>query len=282
MGVWRLPLNLFSPNTHHSVCYTGNADFHGLAPILEIDKIARASSGLAISLPISLAILTIFSTSLTLEARELSGIYKLSSRPIRTCPPNTIAAVESGICAFPIPATVHVESDGILSDKNSRFLILPGAFIPFLIFVHANNLAAGANLLAPSAMLADVIDYDILKTGTNRAAQYYSIMTLMAKCSMALGGAAGFYVLGLFGYDIAATAHTETTVLGLHIIYVGLPCLGGIILSYLAWIFPLDSRRHAIIRKRIEQRALRAERSQDKTQEKATLKEESPNDTKPA
>ena len=123
------------------------------------------------------------------------------------------------------------------------------------------TIAFGALNIVPVPMMADIIDYDILKTGANRSAQYISTLTLMTKCNAAFGGAVGFFLLGFFGFDPKSTTHTPEAVNALMFTYVAIPFILQISAAILAWRFPIDERRQKIIRKRIEQRALRAEKN---------------------
>ncbi len=47
---------------------------------------------------------------------------------------------------------------------------------------------------------------------------------------------------------------------GLLFTYLGLPLIFGLTAAWIIWGFPIDARRHAVIRKRIEQRAIRKAR----------------------
>ena len=67
-------------------------------------------------------------------------------------------------------------------------------------------------------------------------------------------------LIAVFGYT--ADAVVEGTVkFGLLFTYLGLPLIFGLTAALIIWNFPIDARRHAIIRKRIEQRAERKARA---------------------
>ena len=111
----------------------------------------------------------------------------------------------------------------------------------------------GASYIAPMAILGDVIDYDILKTGKNKAASFAALNSLLVKISNALGIAVALPTLGLFGYVMGVEADFTAWV-GLMIAYVGIPGVTYAIASWLIWFFPIDARRHSIIVRRIETR----------------------------
>jgi len=140
--------------------------------------------------------------------------------------------------------------------------IQPGesALIPFLILTGVRAMAYAGNYVVPMALLGDVIDYDILKTGVNRSANYFAALALIGKISAALGSGLGFIIIGAFGYTVAGP-NSDFANDGLKFTALILPALTGGIGGLIYWFFPLDHRRHSIIRKRIEARVERAERA---------------------
>src|SRR5262249_25002150 len=48
----------------------------------------------------------------------------------------------------------------------------------------------------PYSIMGDVIDYDELKTGSNRSANYSAILLLAIRLQVAIGGAIAFWILG--------------------------------------------------------------------------------------
>ena len=117
-----------------------------------------------------------------------------------------------------------------------------------------------AGYVAPAAMIGDVIDYDTLKTGTNRSAQYYALLTLVSKASGAAGAGLGFLILHLFHYDATKTIHDATSVFGIKFV-ISFPAVLLLLVAIVVWFFPIDKRRQRIIKRRIESRAKRAQRA---------------------
>ncbi|MEI9997478.1 MAG: MFS transporter [Rhizomicrobium sp.] len=142
------------------------------------------------------------------------------------------------------------------------FAIRPGAaaFVPFMVLTVVNGFMSGSALVVPAAMLSDVIDYDLLKSGVNRAGNYFSFLILLSKIESAIGASLAFFVLGLFHYDPkGANGHWEA--MGLMLAFGGVPGVLSAIAAAFAWVYPLDARRQASIRRRIEQRAAREGRA---------------------
>ena len=83
------------------------------------------------------------------------------------------------------------------------------SFVPALILITISGFADAVSRVASDAIVGDIVDYDELKTGSNRAANYYALKALVTKANVALGGGLAFLSIGLFGYDrrrLSATA----------------------------------------------------------------------------
>ena len=122
-----------------------------------------------------------------------------------------------------------------------------------LVIVQA-FLMAPANFL-PGAVLGDVIDYDTMKSGTNKAGNLFAVQMVLIKIAMALGGAVAFNLLQLVGYRVNQP-NTDLANWGLAAIFLGIPLLFHLAMAALAWNFPLDRRRHGIITRRLQSRQI--------------------------
>ena len=114
------------------------------------------------------------------------------------------------------------------------------------------GITSSIELAAPYSLLADVIDYDILKTSVNRAANYNALLIIAEKANLALGGALAYFILDAFGYDVKGQANDAVADMGFMITMVIIPSVLYFSASIILWHFPIDSRRHGVIRKRIE------------------------------
>ena len=108
------------------------------------------------------------------------------------------------------------------------------------------------------SMFGDIVDYDTLRTGGNRAGQYTSAWMVLRKLGYAVAPAIAFFVAGIAGYDPAAEQHDAVAILGLKAANGYVPALLMLSATLLALRFPLTPERHRIIRRRLEQRAARA------------------------
>lgn len=124
-------------------------------------------------------------------------------------------------------------------------------FWPALVLILVSAATNGASYIAPRAVLGDIIDYDVLLTKSNNSAKYFAFNTLLDKALIGIGVGLAFPLLSLFGYEVGgendARAH-----FGLMLCYIGGPLVTHLAAAALLWNFPLDRRRHDIVRRRIE------------------------------
>lgn len=114
--------------------------------------------------------------------------------------------------------------------------------------------SAGAVTVISPAILADIADYGRLKTGERRTGGYYAFYMLTTKIATAIGAGVAFMMLGAFGYDASSGAiNTGTAAFGMVFTIATFPALLKISAALLIWRFPIDRRRHAIIRARLAQ-----------------------------
>ncbi len=140
--------------------------------------------------------------------------------------------------------------------------ITPGAWaLPAtLIYAVVLGFVETASLAAPGTVFGDVIDYDTLKTGADQAGTYVAIRALLDKSGGAIGGGAAFWILSLLDYHVKG-ANSDSQMWGLYLSFAIVPSLTYLAVSFFIRKFPIDARRHGVIQRRIESRALRAARA---------------------
>ena len=119
-------------------------------------------------------------------------------------------------------------------------------------------MAGGCRRQLPSAIQADVIDYDELLCGQRREGQYIGLWSIAKKFAAAIGVGAGLSILGLAGYtpNVAQTAQVQLT---LRILYALVPSVCNILAFTIVLAYPINSRVHRQIRAAVaERRAGRA------------------------
>jgi len=132
-------------------------------------------------------------------------------------------------------------------------MITPGHLAyPFMLFIYGGSafMAAGM-VISLYALMADIVDYDQLKTGTNNSGSYFSVIVLLQKLGIALGGGLAFLIVGLFGFDAKSEENSAFAMSGFFLAFLVIPIILNIGAAFAAWFFPLDRRRQAIVSRRL-------------------------------
>ncbi|MFC1875719.1 MFS transporter [Thermodesulfobacteriota bacterium] len=130
------------------------------------------------------------------------------------------------------------------------FFLGPGDAWIYGILVTLSGIGFGATLALPSAMQADVIDYDELLTGERREGQYIGWWSISKKMAAAVGIGAGLAILGMAGYVPNAT-QTSDVQLALRVLYALVPSLFNLIGLAVALAYPISDQVHAEIKEAI-------------------------------
>jgi Na+/melibiose symporter-like transporter len=134
----------------------------------------------------------------------------------------------------------------------AMFFVTPGSGgLVLLLALVVLRAAMGAVIyVAPHALLGDVVDYDILRARANRAGNYHALMALVTKANGAAGGGLALVLVGLCGFK-AGVENAPAAIAGfkLAVLVLSSAIVAGSGLA--AWLFPLDRRRHDIVRRRI-------------------------------
>ena len=130
------------------------------------------------------------------------------------------------------------------------FFLGPGDIWIYGILVTFSGIGFGATLALPSAIQADVIDYDELLTGERREGQYIGWWSISKKMAAAVGIGAGLAILGMAGYVPNAT-QTSDVQLALRVLYALVPSLFNLIGLVVALAYPISDQVHADIKEAI-------------------------------
>jgi GPH family glycoside/pentoside/hexuronide:cation symporter len=134
------------------------------------------------------------------------------------------------------------------------FFLGPGDARLYGVLVCLSGVGFGATLALPSAMQADVIDYDELISGKRREGQYVGFWSVSKKLSAALGVGAALAVLGMIGYE-PGVKQSPQVVLALRVLYALVPCLCNLAALLIALVYPINVTVHEAIKLAIAQRA---------------------------
>ena len=148
---------------------------------------------------------------------------------------------------------------GLLSPENANYWsILILLIINTLCFVCVESL--------PQSMLSDIVDYSTLKFRVYRGSTYFSLFLFTYKGAFAIGGALGLALAGWYGFNPASSTHTDTSIDGLKMAMTWLPILFSAVSLIFIACSPITTKRHHIIRKRLdalESRSIRQKTAYD-------------------
>ena len=119
-----------------------------------------------------------------------------------------------------------------------------------IILVVLSGIGFGATLAIPSAIQADVIDYDELLTGERREGQYIGLWSISKKLAAALGVGVGLAALGMSGYT-PNVQQTEQVQFTLRAMYALVPSICNILAFVIAMAYPISNQVHEDIREAI-------------------------------
>jgi len=133
------------------------------------------------------------------------------------------------------------------------FFLGPGDAVVYGILVFVSGIGFGATLAIPSAIQADVIDYDELLSGERREGQYIGLWSIAKKLAAAIGIGAGLTILGAAGY-VPNTEQPPQVVFALRALYALVPSICNLIAFCIALAYPISKSLHGEIRQAIADR----------------------------
>jgi GPH family glycoside/pentoside/hexuronide:cation symporter len=133
------------------------------------------------------------------------------------------------------------------------FFLGPGDAPTYGVLVFISGIGFGATIAIPSAMQADVIDYDELVTGKRREGHYIGLWSISKKLAAALGVGAALSILGVAGYE-PKTVQPDSVVWTLRTLYALIPSVCNVAALVIAFFYPISSTIHAEIRRSVAER----------------------------
>ena len=133
------------------------------------------------------------------------------------------------------------------------FFLRPGALIPIAIIFGVAGAAYGALWILSFSILADIIDYDELKSGERREGIYFGIWTFMQKVTVAGASAGMLEVMARIGY-IPDQEQAVQTILGMRVLMALVPAAMYLIAAVILLRFPFTREVHHEIQKALRER----------------------------
>jgi len=124
-----------------------------------------------------------------------------------------------------------------------------------------NTIGFASFELVPGSIVGDVADHSQLKKGCNQIATFFSVFMFLTKAVFALGGAIGLGLAAWLGFNPHMHQQTDR---GVHALHVAISWVPSALIAFsivLIQLIPMDERRHAVVRKRLDQRETRAAKS---------------------
>ncbi|MCM8729801.1 MFS transporter [Hephaestia sp. GCM10023244] len=147
----------------------------------------------------------------------------------------------------------------VLGSAVFAFMLRPGDGYWFLALMAVLGAASAAFLTLPVGIMGDVIDYDTMKNGEQRGGLFFGVWAFAQQISPAIGLAATLPLIEWLGFTPGGPNSPEA-LQALRYVYCFGPLPFYLIGALLLLRFPIDARRHRIIRARLDTRRARAER----------------------
>lgn len=131
------------------------------------------------------------------------------------------------------------------------FFLGAGDILQYGILVFFSGIGFGATLAIPSAIQADVIDYDELYSGHRKEGQYVGIWSIFKKLAAAFGVGVSLVILGFLDYQ-PNKQQSKEVLLAIRTMYALIPCLCNIVAFFIATRYPISNEIHNKIIKAID------------------------------
>ena len=132
----------------------------------------------------------------------------------------------------------------------------PHDIFAFSFICIITGLALGADLSLPPAIQADVIEFELFRSGTDCGGTMFSIWSLTTKLALALSVAVAFPALESLGFS-PDFPKEENNLFALTIIYAAVPVGLKLLAIALIWHYPLTPKKQNVIRRFLERRQMK-------------------------
>lgn len=136
---------------------------------------------------------------------------------------------------------------------SSVFLLVPEGGVVFaciaLLLLGANQ---AVSTYIPAAIMADVTDYDAVKSGKRRTGLYMSILQTSSKIAAAFAVGLSYPLLSAIGFDASPEAvNSEEVLFNIRWLMVLLPAVLYLVVVAVMWKFPLGEEQQLELREKL-------------------------------
>jgi len=148
----------------------------------------------------------------------------------------------------------YIGSFGIIAFAHPFYLLLgEGDFWWMLPITLTTGFAAGGFAAIPNSMKADVIDYDHLQSGENRAGVFFSTWSFTYKLAASFGTWFALAGLGWFSFNPSPEmVNTPEQLFGLRFFFALAPSLFYLGACIVIWKYPITREKHAEVRAELD------------------------------
>ena len=137
---------------------------------------------------------------------------------------------------------------GYLAVQPLYLLVAPGDFSQLLLVALVHGPIISVIWVMPPALIADTIEYGMMKGGSDDAAIYMAVYNFMVKVAFAGGVGIALPLLGILGFQ--PTGENEAQAIrGLIFVGLFLPAVIGVAGAVLLYNHPINKHRHGVIRR---------------------------------
>ena len=137
---------------------------------------------------------------------------------------------------------------GYLAVQPLYLLVAPGDFSQLLLVALVHGPIISVIWVMPPALVADTIEYGMMKGGSDDAAIYMAVYNFIVKVAFAGGVGIALPLLGVLGFQPAG-GNDAQALQGLAFVGLFLPGITGLAGALILYNYPINKHRHGVIRR---------------------------------
>lgn len=137
---------------------------------------------------------------------------------------------------------------GYLAVQPLYLLVAPGDFSQLLLVALVHGPIISVIWVMPPALVADTIEYGMMKGGSDDAAIYMAVYNFIVKVAFAGGVGIALPLLGVMGFQPAG-GNDAQALQGLAFVGLFLPGIIGLAGALILYNYPINKHRHGVIRR---------------------------------